>query len=75
MVRLWKKAWKESESGARIQIFDICFEPELQTYRGHDLFKVEASGEDIIFYAQPKFLHAVGLVKNRYSMTIENTKK
>ena len=70
-----EKAWKESEIGARIQIFDISFEPELQTYMGHDFFKIKATDEDIIFSAQPKFLHAVGLVKNRYSMTIGQYKE
>jgi len=42
---------------------------------GHDFFKIKATDEDIIFSAQPKFLHAVGLVKNRYSMTIGQYKE
>ena len=29
-----EQAWNEAEKGARIQIFDISFEPELQTYMG-----------------------------------------
>lgn len=66
-----ERAWKEAENGARIQIFDTSFEPALQTYKGHEFFTIKASGTDITFNAQLKFLHAVGLVKRRYSMTIE----
>ena len=66
-----ERAWKESENGARIQIFDISFEPELQTYMGTDLFKIKSTDEDIIFSAQHKFLHAVGLIKSRHSMSID----
>ena len=66
-----KQAWKESEAGARIQVFDICFEPELQEYRGYDLFAMSTSPNDIVFRSKQKFLHTVGLIRSRYSLTIE----
>ena len=35
-----KQAWHESEGGARIQVFDLSLEPDLQKYRGYDLVEM-----------------------------------
>ena len=67
-----KKAWQDSEKGARMQVFDICFEKDLQQYRGWNVNSIEQSKDDIVFKSHIKFLTAVGVIKNRYSLSIED---
>ena len=66
-----KQAWDESESGARIQVFDLSLEPELQKYRGYDLVEMSGQEEDVVFKSQTYFLFAVGLIKRRYSLHLD----
>ena len=66
-----ERAWKESENGSCIQIFDVSFEPQFQRYKGHEFFKMNATETDIIFNGHLKFLHTVGIIKSRHSMSIE----
>ena len=66
-----KQAWDESESGARIQVFDLSLEPELQKYRGYDLVEMSGEEEGLIFKSQAKILFAVGLIKRRYSLHLD----
>ena len=66
-----KQARDESESGARIQVFDLFIEPELQKYRGYDFVEISGEEADLIFKSQAKILFAVGLIKRRYSLYLD----
>ncbi len=66
-----KQAWEESESEARIKVFDLFLESELQKYRGYDLVEMAGEEEDLIFKSQAKILFAVGLIKQRYSLNLD----
>ena len=66
-----KQAWDESEGGARIQVFDLSLEPELQKYRGYDFVEMSGEKEDLVFKSQAKILFAVGLIKRRYSLHLD----
>ena len=66
-----KQAWHESEGGARIQVFDLSLKPDLQKYRGYDLVEMSGEEEDLVFKSQTYFLFAVGLIKRRYSLHLD----
>ena len=66
-----KQAWDESENGARIQVFDLFLDPELQKYRGYDLVEISSQREDLVFKSQAKILFAVGLIERRYSLHLD----
>ena len=55
-----------------MQVFDICFEEDLQQYRGWNVNSIEQSKDDIVFKSHIKFLTAVGVIKNRSSLSIED---
>ena len=67
-----QKAWQKSEEGASMQIFEICFEEDLQQYRGWNVNSIRSSEDDNVFKSHIKFLTAVGVIKNRYSLSIED---
>ena len=66
-----KQAWNESENGARIQAFDLSLEPELQKFNGYDLIEMSGQKDNLVFKSQVKNLFAVGLIKQRYSLHLD----